>query len=55
MIKSDGSEVHVLVSKAFKVTGTETGRRGGPPPGATAGQAQPSGQAPPTSGSTSSS
>jgi hypothetical protein len=26
VIKSDGSEVHVLLDKSFKVTGTETGR-----------------------------
>src|SRR3954471_12613130 len=33
VIQSGGSEVHVLVSKAFKITGTE---QGGPPPGAQA-------------------
>lgn len=50
VIKSDGTEVHVLVSSAFKVTGVETG---GPPPGM---QGQPpSGAQTPPPGSTSSS
>jgi hypothetical protein len=39
VIKSDGTEVHVLVSSAFKVTGVQTG---GPPRGAY-GQAPPPG------------
>jgi hypothetical protein len=35
VIKKDGSgEVHVLISKAFKITARETGGPGGPPPGA---------------------
>ena len=58
VIRSDGSgEVHVLVSKAFKVTGTQTGGPGGgPPPGAGGqapqqGQAAPQGQVPAASGS----
>jgi hypothetical protein len=38
-------EVHVLVSKALKITGTQTRGPGGPPSGA-AGQAPPQGQAP---------
>jgi hypothetical protein len=37
VFKSDGTEVHVLVSSAFKVTGTQTG---GPPAGMK-GQAPP--------------
>ena len=38
VIQNDGSEVHVLVSAAFKVTGVETGgpARGASPPGVTA-------------------
>ena len=32
MIKSDGSEVHVLVSADFTVTATQTGPPGGGPP-----------------------
>jgi hypothetical protein len=40
VMKRDGSgEVHVLVSSAFKVTGTQTGGPGGPP--GAAGQAAP--------------
>lgn len=31
VFKADGSEVHVLVSADFKVTGTQTGPAGGPP------------------------
>ena len=46
VIQSGGTEVHVLVSKDFKVTGTQ---QGGPPSGAA-----PSGQAPPASTSSSS-
>ena len=42
VFKKDGSEVHVLVSKTFAVTGVQAG---GPPSGA-AGQAPPTGQAP---------
>jgi hypothetical protein len=50
VIKSDGSgEAHVLVSKAFKVTGTQTGGPGGGPPPGAGGQAPPQGQAPPSS------
>ncbi len=41
-------EVHVLVSKAFKITGTQ---KGGPP----GGGAPPSGSAPPSGASSSSS
>ena len=50
VIQKDGSEVHVLVSTSFKVTGTATG---GPP----GGQGMPGGGAPngqPPSGSTTS-
>ena len=42
VFKSGGSEVHVLVSKTFAVTGVQAG---GPPSGA-ADQAPPTGQAP---------
>jgi hypothetical protein len=45
VIKSDNSEVHVLVSKDFKITGTE---QGGPPAGA--GSAPPPGQSAPSTG-----
>ena len=45
VIRSSGQEVHVLVSRDFKVTGTEQRDFGGGPP---AGQA-PGGQAGPTS------
>jgi hypothetical protein len=48
VIKTDGTEVHVLVSAAFKVTGVQSG---GPPSG---GNASPSSGSPP-SGSNSSS
>jgi hypothetical protein len=49
VFKSDGSEVHVLVSSAFKVTGVQTGGPpGGRPPGAT-----PPATAPPGSSSSS--
>ena len=53
VIGSSGSEVHVLVSKAFAVTGTEQGMPGGgnPPSGST----PPSGTAPSTGSSSASS
>jgi len=49
VIRSGGQEVHVHVSKAFKVTGTE---QGGPPagglaPGGQGGQSAPGGQTAP--------
>jgi hypothetical protein len=53
VFKSDGSEVHVLVSSAFKVTGVQTGGPpGGRPPGA-APSATPPATAPPGSSSSS--
>jgi hypothetical protein len=37
VIRKTGSEVHVLVSKSFGVTGTQTGPPGGTPPTTTTG------------------
>jgi hypothetical protein len=33
VIRTDNTEVHVLISKTFKVTGTQSGPPGGPPAG----------------------
>jgi hypothetical protein len=50
VIKKDGTEVHVLVSAAYKVTGVQTG---GPPAGGNG--SPPSGAPPSGSGSSGSS
>ena len=49
VIKQDGSgELHVLVDEDFKVTGTEAGGQGGPPPGGMVPPGAGSGQQPPS-------
>jgi hypothetical protein len=52
VFKSDGTEVHVLVSSSFQVTGTQTG---GPPAGGMKGQAPPGAVPQGSSGASSSS
>jgi hypothetical protein len=49
VIRSNGTEVHVAMSKAFKITGTQTG---GPPGGARPGGAPPTGTGAPPAGGT---